>query len=83
MTAGWTAYAPRAAGLRVLAGGDPGPEALAAIAAALTALTDEEAAPPADPTPVAYRSPWRRAAMQEAAGAAAGPDHSSRSWGAR
>ncbi len=46
-------------------GGTPSPAELAAITAAAAALLDEEAARPRDPTPRAYRSRWRAAAVRE------------------
>jgi hypothetical protein len=56
----------RPGAVTVLAGGDPGPARLAALAAAATALIeDERDAGPADPLPAAYRSRWRRAALIE------------------
>jgi hypothetical protein len=53
--------------IAVLSGGEPGPAALAAIAATAVAVVESEAGPPADPLPPAYRSRWRRAAMLESA----------------
>ena len=47
--------------------GAPTAAELAAVAAAVAALMDEEAAAVvADPLPAAYRSAWRRAAIQDA-----------------
>jgi hypothetical protein len=53
--------------LTVRSGGDPGPARLAALAAAASALLEQERAARADPVPAAHRSRWRRAAMIEAA----------------
>lgn len=55
------------ASVTVVAGGDPGPAALAALTASAIALVEAEAAPAADPTPAPYRSRWRRAALLELA----------------
>jgi hypothetical protein len=52
--------------LVVRAGGEPGPPQLAALAAAAAALLEAERAPAPDPLPPAYRSRWRRAAIEEA-----------------
>ena len=64
-TAGWSAYSPVVSRLRVAAGGAPSPAELAALTAAVAGLLDGERAAPADPTPAAYRSRWRRAALVE------------------
>jgi hypothetical protein len=53
------------AGLTIVAGGRPAAAELAALTAALTALVEAERTVPADPTPAAYRSRWRRAALLE------------------
>ena len=54
--------------LTVEAGGTPAGAESAALAAALTALLDDERARAGapDPLPAAYRSRWRRAAALEA-----------------
>jgi hypothetical protein len=52
-------------GLRILAGGAPDAARWAALASAAAAIADEWATPPADPTPPAYRSRWRRAGLLE------------------
>jgi hypothetical protein len=54
--------------LEIRAGGTPTPAQLAATAAAVSALLDEERAGEPDPLPAAYRSRWRRAAILEAVG---------------
>jgi hypothetical protein len=51
--------------LRVTAGGTPSPRQLAALTAALATVADAERAAPAEPTPPAHRSLWRRAALLE------------------
>ncbi len=51
--------------LTIRAGGTPTPAQLAALAAAVTAVVEGERGVPVDPTPFAYRSRWRRAAMLE------------------
>ena len=67
--------------LEVRAGGDPGPERLAALAAALGLVVEAEAAAaPAGP-PAAYRSRWRRAALIESAEVAAHVKHDGPPWG--
>ena len=52
--------------LVVRAGGEPAPAQLAAIAAAVSALLDEERRAAPDPLPAAYRSRWRRAGIEGA-----------------
>jgi hypothetical protein len=52
--------------LAIRAGGQPAPPQLAALMAAVAALLDDEAARALDPTPAAYRSRWRRAAVAQA-----------------
>jgi len=69
--------------LRVLAGGAPAPAELAALSAALTTVIDEERAAPADPTPAAYRSRWRRAALIESTDTPSNLKADSPPWGAR
>jgi hypothetical protein len=54
--------------LEIRAGGTPTPAQLAATAAAVTALLEEERAREEEPLPAAYRSHWRRAAILEAVG---------------
>ena len=54
-------------GLTIRAGGSPAPAQLAALAAAVTTLTEGERTTPSDPRPAAYRSRWRRAALIESA----------------
>jgi hypothetical protein len=61
-----TADAPSRARLRITAGGAPTGPQLAALTAALTALLEGERVASPDPTPAAYRSRWRRAALLEA-----------------
>ena len=56
----------RPGGLTISSGGVPTAEALAAAAAAVTALVEGERRGPAAPTPPVYRSRWRRAALIEA-----------------
>jgi hypothetical protein len=63
-----------AAGLVIRAGGRPAPAQLAALTAAVAALLDAERGAAPDPHPPAYRSRWRRAAIEEAV-AAAGRRH--------
>ncbi len=70
-----------AARLRVRAGGTPAPAELAAITAALTALVESESAAPADTTPVAYRSRWRRAGMLENTEVPGGAKDDGAPWG--
>jgi hypothetical protein len=60
------------AGLVIRAGGRPAAAQLAALTAAVAALLDAERAAAPDPLPSAYRSRWRRAAIEEAVTAAAG-----------
>jgi hypothetical protein len=57
----------RGARLEIRAGGAPSPPQLAAVAAAVTALLEEERAGE-DAEPPAYASAWRRAAIREAVG---------------
>lgn len=68
--------------LRITAGGAPGPAQLAALAAAVTALVEDERRVPADPTPAAYRSRWRRAAMIETTEVAGRLKDDRSPWGA-
>ena len=63
------------------AGGAPAPAELAAIAAALTALVESERGAPADTTPAAYRSRWRRAAMLENTEVPRGAKDDAAPWG--
>ena len=56
----------RPRGLTVLRGGTPTGEQLAAIAAAAVAVLEASRAPAPDPVPPAYRSRWRRAAIEGA-----------------
>ena len=58
----------RPGGLTVVAGGTPAEGQLAALAAALSVVLEEERAPAADPLPAAYRSRWRRAGIAAAVG---------------
>jgi hypothetical protein len=44
----------------------PADEQIAALVAALTALREVERRPAPDPVPPAYRSRWRRAAIERA-----------------
>jgi len=67
--------------LRVRAGGAPAPAELAAIAAALTALVESERGAPADTTPVAYRTRWRRAGMLENTEVPGGAKDDGAPWG--
>jgi hypothetical protein len=54
----------RPGGLTIVAGGVPSAHQLAALTAALATVVEGERQP-ADPTPAAYRSRWRRAALIE------------------
>ena len=56
----------RPRGLTVLRGGTPTGEQLAAIAAAAVAVLEASRAHAPDPVPPAYRSRWRRAAIDRA-----------------
>jgi hypothetical protein len=58
----------RPGGLTIEAGGRLDGEQIAAIAAAISTVLDEERAAtrPVDPLPAAYRSAWRRAAIRDA-----------------
>ena len=63
----------RPGGLTVVAGGAPAGDQLAAMAAAVAALIDAEGRGAPDPLPPAYRSRWRRAAIEEAVAAGRRP----------
>ena len=63
------------------AGGTPAPAELAALAAAVTALVESESGVPADTTPVAYRSRWRRAGMLENTEVPGGAKDDGAPWG--
>lgn len=49
----------------ITSGGTPSAAQAAALTAAAAAVLAEESAGMADPTPSAYRSPWRLAALRE------------------
>jgi len=67
--------------LRVRAGGTPAPAELAAMTAALTALVESERVAAADPTPVVYRSRWRRAGMLDNTEVPGGAKDDRAPWG--
>ncbi len=70
-----------AAAITVTAGGAPGPATMAALAAAVAAVIEEESAVVADPLPGAYRSRWRRAALLEGTEVPAHLKHDGTPWG--
>ena len=71
----------RPGALTIRAGGVPAPAQLAGIAAAVTALIEGERGAPADPTPAAYRSRWRRASLIESSEAPAYLKDDRAAWG--
>jgi len=76
-----TARERQSAALRVMAGGAPSPAELAALTAAVTTLIEAERREPVDPTPAAYRSRWRRAALIESSEVPAYMKDDSAPWG--
>jgi hypothetical protein len=65
--------------MEITAGGAPDPARMAALAAAVATLTAGAQAP--DPTPAAYRSRWRRAALLENTDVPVGIKDNGTPWG--
>ncbi|MFP5451409.1 MAG: hypothetical protein ACLGG9_06610 [Thermoleophilia bacterium] len=66
--------------LEILSGGVPDPARMAALTAAATALM-QSGGPAAHPTPPAYRSRWRRAALLEGTEVPSGIKDNGTPWG--